>query len=405
VSHSLPPLLPEQRALFEKGFASLRHAADVVVADLAEVRGGVPALNLMTGGYLVESHYEPARWDRFQWVGFLSGRLWLLSEYYRDPKYAQAAVDVMKQAGPVLAERAATFSPTGNDTYYGLAMGYKATGITELRDWEVSAARNFDGLFDPRARAFVQVGGTNRVVIDTGLNLPALFWAGLYDPERTAQATIHLDTVLRLGLVREDGSSFHAAAIDPETGERVRCFTLQGYEDGSTWARGQAWAILGYANGYEATGSDHYLDVALRAADWWVQHAPTDWVPYYDFDDPNHDSIPRDSCAAVVAATQLLRLARWRPDRAERYCGVARGTALELLRNYLSPGGVLLHGSWGRLRQRHGAGLGRYPQEDIMPYGNYWITEYLYRELVDDWSLLDISQRDPVGFLAAGGQS
>lgn len=396
----LPALPEELRTLFQRGMAAVRRGADTVVADLDEMSGGVPSLNLMTGGYTIESEYEPERWDRFQWVGFLCGRLWLLTEYYRETGYARAGAEMMRRVGPVLAARSAAFSATGNDAYYGLAMGYKATGILAFRDWAIAAARNFDGLFDSHAGAFVQVGGTNRVVIDTGLNLPALFWAGLFEPDRAVRASTHLDTVLNLGLVREDGSSFHAVAIDPGTGRPVRRFTLQGYQDNSTWARGQAWAILGYLNGYEATGRERYLEVALRAADWWVEHASRDWVPYYDFDDPNRESIPRDSCAAAVAATCMLRLARLRPDKAETYCRVARATAVELLRNYLSPGGVLLHGSWGRLRQRHGAGLGRYPQEDVMPYGNYWIAEYLYRELVEDWTILSITERDPVGIAA-----
>ena len=34
--------------------------------------------------------------------------------------------------------------------------------------------------------------------------------------------------------------------------------------------------------------------------------------------------------------------------------------------------------------------LGRFPQEDVMPYGNYWIAECLYRELSPDWSILSL---------------
>jgi hypothetical protein len=32
--------------------------------------------------------------------------------------------------------------------------------------------------------------------------------------------------------------------------------------------------------------------------------------------------------------------------------------------------------------------LGRFPQEDVMPYGNYWIAECLFREMSEDWSVL-----------------
>jgi hypothetical protein len=34
--------------------------------------------------------------------------------------------------------------------------------------------------------------------------------------------------------------------------------------------------------------------------------------------------------------------------------------------------------------------LGRFPQEDVMPYGNYWIAEGVYREMSDDWSALSL---------------
>ena len=52
----------------------------------------------------------------------------------------------------------------------------------------------------------------------------------------------------------------------------------------------------------------------------------------------------------------------------------------------------MLHGSWGRMRHIEPGKprLGRFPQEDVMPYGNYWIAECLYRELSDDWSVLSL---------------
>jgi unsaturated chondroitin disaccharide hydrolase len=56
--------------------------------------------------------------------------------------------------------------------------------------------------------------------------------------------------------------------------------------------------------------------------------------------------------------------------------------ALEALtRDYLSPGGLLLHGSWGGLWGRAG--------ESIMPYGNYFLIKALYRLLRPDDDLLE----------------
>jgi hypothetical protein len=88
-----------------------------------------------------------------------------------------------------------------------------------------------------------------------------------------------------------------------------------------------------------------------------------------------------------------VRLARWMPDRAERYQSVALATLKALIANFLTVGGVVLHGSWGRMRHIEPGKprLGRFPQEDIMPYGNYWIAECLYRALSDDWSVLSLN--------------
>ena len=161
-------------------------------------------------------------------------------------------------------------------------------------------------------------------------------------------------------------------------------------------ARGQGWAILNFAHGYEASGHPRYLDAARRAADWYVEHAPPGCVPRYDYDDPERESLPFDSCAASIATANLLRLARWLPERANLYRWVARETLKALIFNFLTPGGILLHGTWGRMRHVESGKprLGRFPQEDVMPYGNYWIAECLFRELSDDWSVLALNGND-----------
>ena len=88
--------------------------------------------------------------------------------------------------------------------------------------------------------------------------------------------------------------------------------------------------------------------------------------------------------------------ASWLPDRAGLYRNVARETLKALMSDFLSPGGVLLHGSWGRMRHVEAGKprLGRFPQEDIMPYGNYWIAECLFRALSDDWSVLSLNAKN-----------
>ena len=277
--------------------------------------------------------------------------------------------------------------------YYALTLGHQITGRQDLKAWTLAGGANFANIFDRKANAFLQIAGARtRIVIDTGLNLPSMLWASQWEPERAALAYRHLDTVLEIGLLRADGSSCHAAALHPETRAVTGLFSLQGWSNDSVWARGQAWAMLGFFPAYEASRKPHYLEAARSAADWYVAHAPQGWVPRYDYNDPDRDNLPYNSCAACIATAVLLRLARWLPDRAQRYQDVARETLKVLLADFLTPGGVVLHGSWGRMRHVEAGKprLGRFPQEDVMPYGNYWIAECLYRELSTDWSILSL---------------
>jgi len=374
--------------MFDQAVRALRNGADAVCEAIRP--GHVPRLNALTGGYSWDSAYVWDSWANFQWVGFLTGRLWLLHLLTREQRYGEVALQLCESIGPVLAKHPTVFSSTGIDMYYALVLGHRITGRPELKAWALAGGENFANIFDSRAGAFLQIAGADRIVIDTGLNLPSMLWASQWEPPRGALSYRHLDTVLEVGLVRADGSSCHAAALHHETRAVTRLFSLQGFSDDTVWARGQGWAMLGYAHGYEASGNPVYLDAARRAADWYIEHVPPGWIPRYDFFDPERDSLPYCSCTAAIATAQLMRLARWLPDRAERYRHVAQETLKRLLTHFLTPGGVLLHGSWGRMRHVEPGKprLGRFPQEDVMPYGNYWIAECLYRALSDDWRVL-----------------
>ena len=381
----------DYRRTLERAIRYLGSGADAVCDDMKLNR--VPRFNYMTGGYSWDDDYVWDSWADFQWVGFLAGRLWLLHLLTRDQRYADAAMQICERIGPVLARHATVFSSTGIDMYYALTLGYQISKQESLKKWAFSGGDNFANIFDRKTKAFLQIANADRIVIDTGLNLPSMLWASQWEPERAALAYRHLDTILEIGLIREDGSNCHAASLDPQTRAVTGLFSLQGWSNSSTWARGQAWAMLGFAHAYEASGKSRYLNAARLAADWYVDHVPRDWVPRYDYDDPDREALPYDSCAACIATSVLIRLARWLPDRAERYRSIARETLKALIANFLTVGGVLLHGTWGRMRHIEPGKprLGRFPQEDVMPYGNYWIAECLYREMSGDWSALSLN--------------
>jgi SAM-dependent methyltransferase len=206
------------------------------------------------------------------------------------------------------------------------------------------------------------------VIIDSLCNLDLLFYAAAHSssPHLAEMAVTHARTVIRTHLRPEPHlsqpaigrykgqlySTNHVTCIDPKTGNIKRRMTAQGYGDGSTWARGQAWAILGYAQTYMWTGDKEFLDVACGTAEYFLDRLETHPVargpgggkmqytsPPWDFDAPMEESegqeVVRDSSAAAIAANGLLVLsqaliAKGEKSLASRFfdaaVGIMRGT-------------------------------------------------------------------------------
>lgn len=349
----------------------------------------VPIFNFMTGGYSRTAPYDPDTWTGFSWSGFLAGRLWLLHDLYPEDGFGDAAHVLASRFAAKLATRPPKFSAAGIDLFYGICLGARVTGDSGLVDAGLSAAEQYSKNFDERFGIFFQIVGVNRAVIDTGLNLLPFYWASKYDPGLKDFAVDHNRSLLEAGILRADGSTFQALEYDFDSGGVHRAFSLQGWSASSTWARGQAWAIHNYTNAFEATGDEMFRDAAERAARWYVDNLPDRGIPYYDFFDPEIPNVPLDSCTAVITINALLKLSRLVPATAGWAEPAAERSLEACLRDCLSPGGVLLHGSWGRLpADKATGGISRFPMEDVMPYGNYWIVEALWRRVRDDWSLL-----------------
>ncbi|CAI7674572.1 unnamed protein product [Penicillium pancosmium] len=175
------------------------------------------------------------------------------------------------------------------------------------------------------------------VIIDSLCNLDLLFYAAVHSSSRrlAEMAVAHARTLIRTHLRPEPPlsqpilgryngqlySTNHVACIDPKSGAIKRRMTAQGYADGSTWARGQAWAILGYAQTYSWTGDREFLDVACGTAELETHPVAQDPVsgksqytsPPWDFDAPTEsegEEVVRDSSAAAIAANGLLVLSQ-----------------------------------------------------------------------------------------------
>lgn len=210
------------------------------------------------------------------------------------------------------------------------------------------------------------------------------------------------------------GRVAHESIFDVVDGS-YRCpGTQQGYSPFTTWTRGLAWAMCGFAEQLEflrAIGDEEVTPALVRAAeatcDQYVEVATAaDGVPYWDTGapglqalgdwrsrpaQPDNEHEPVDSSAAAIAAQALLRLGRYLGSERYRQAGLTVAATL-LEKPYLSCDpdhqGLLLHSVYHRPN-----GWDHAPRPDGVPggessmWGDYHIRElglYLQRMLAGE---------------------
>ncbi len=186
------------------------------------------------------------------------------------------------------------------------------------------------------------------------------------------------------------GRVAHEAIFNVDDGS-FRCpNSQQGYSPFSTWTRGLAWAMCGFAEQLEfmrAIGDKEITPLLLRAAqatcDFYIEHATAvDGIPYWDTGAPNLHKLgnwqsrradpfnsyePVDSSAAAIAAQGLLRLGRY--SRSKKYWQAGLTVLNTLLDEpYLSVDarhqGLILHSVYHRPN-----GWDYVPRGRKIPYG------------------------------------
>lgn len=211
------------------------------------------------------------------------------------------------------------------------------------------------------------------------------------------------------------GRTAHEAVFNRNDGN-FRCrATQQGYSAFSTWTRGLAWAMLGYAEELEffatiddgafkaATGlekstvvavyeesaratCDHYVDDCATAdgITYWDDGAPDlhklgDWKakdaqPYNDYE-------PVDSSASAIGAQGLLRLGKYLGATGNKYTTAGLAVAKTLLSDaYLSTDekhqGLLLHSIYHRPNGwDHVPAGSKIPAGEASMWGDYHLLE------------------------------
>jgi hypothetical protein len=214
------------------------------------------------------------------------------------------------------------------------------------------------------------------------------------------------------------GRTAHECIFNVNDGN-YRCpNSQQGFSGFTTWTRGLAWAMCGFAEELEfldhtlpetvadVVDKNDLMEILLKAAtataDFYIENTATDGIPYWDTgapglvqledyrqrpSDPYNDHEPVDSSAAAIAAQGLLRLGKFlqgqKHPEASRYEQAGLMVAKTLLHEpYLSESGehegLILHSVYHRPNGWDNIPPGRkVPCDESSMWGDYHARELM----------------------------
>ena len=319
---SYKTLLEENRAWAEETFKKIdAKMSAMTVRSRDKIPDGVDE-----NGFHVE---KSITW----WTnGFWGGLNWLLYNYTKNEDYKLTAQSNEKRMDEALAKYPSLHHDVGFMWHILSGASYALTGNEQSKMRNLFAASTLMSRFVLEGGYIIAWNGQqhkNWTIIDCLMNLPLLYWASkeLGDDRFKRIAMAHADMAI-MDHLREDGSVVHIVEHDRETGEPVATFGGQGAAVGSSWSRGQAWALYGFVISYIHTGEVKYLDAAKQVANYFIANCCDDWLPRVDFRAPE-EPVLYDSTAGACAACGLIELAKILP---ENEGGMYMNAAINMLR-------------------------------------------------------------------------
>lgn len=366
----------------------LQTALDIAVANMVAC---LPQFTtFFKYSHSVKNWYQQS--ENVEWTtGFWTGELWLGWEHSKNEDIKRAALLQVRSFLKRIEDKVDVDHHDMGFLYSpSCVAAFKLTGNEIGRRAALMAADHLLTRFHEKGQFFQAWGAlddpTNyRLIIDCLLNLPLLFWATeeTGNPEYAQKAVQHSLTSMA-HVLRDDDSTYHTYYFDRTTGEPLRGVTAQGYRDGSAWARGQAWGVYGTALMYRYTKNPAYKELFFRVTDYFINHLPEDWLPYWDFDFKTGSKESRDSSASAITICGILEMVQYLEEHEgrSRYHEIALKLLGVLFRtcavkdSKLS-NGQLLHGTYAK-KSPYNTCKDRGVDECLV-WGDYFYVEALTR--------------------------
>lgn len=321
-------------------------------------------------------------WEGHWTSGFWPGCLWYMYAFTGDSYFRNQA---RKWTSPIDSQSGAQHHDIGFMFNCSFGNGIRIANEPGYLSSVLTAATTLAGEYDPDVQmtrswswgTFAD-GSNFTVIVDNMMNLELLFWASKQPGGNPNWKTMAQNHARRCAQehVRADHTTYHVVIFDEDTGAVKERRTYQGYDDESTWARGQAWAVYGFTVAYRETGDAELLATAEDVANYFIDNLPPDKVPYWDFEYPTLPTV-RDSSAAAVVASALFELYQLTDDAALSQKFYDAGVAIldslmsESYSDPAEPSNALLS---------HGTAFFRQNKSDQgLIYGDYYFLEALLR--------------------------
>jgi rhamnogalacturonyl hydrolase YesR len=313
--------------------------------------------------------------------GFFPGSLWYMFELTNNEQFKKEAKFYTEILDKVQYRK--DTHDLGFMLYCSYGNGFRLTGNENYKKVLITGSNSLMTRFHPEV-GLIKSWDERKdwqypVIIDNMLNLEMLCEVSKLTHDNSfKKATIsHANKTLE-NHFRTDNSCFHVINYDSVSGKVISKVTHQGYNDSSSWARGQGWALYGYTMMYRETRDPKYLEQARKVATFILNNPnlPADKVPYWDFNAPNMPDAPRDASAAAIYASALVELSAY-VKNGKDYLNAAEKTLISLSSTkYLAE-----KGQNGLFILKHSVGNWPSRKEIDVPlnYADYYYIEALCR--------------------------